>query len=150
MTKFGRKANVWRNIGHFGPILGAIFWGPKVAKKAKFPFTAEHWSLPVDDAELVAVLEGAEELRHDGAGLALREGDDPGEEVEELAVGAELEDEEDDGVAHEDVVQLYYVPVAVHVLQDVGLAQELECRVQGDLPHISPNHILSKYTRDRL
>ena len=100
-----------------------------MAKKAKFPFTAEQWSLPVDDAELVAVLEGAEELRHDGARLALREGDDPGEEVEEFAVGAELEDEEDDGVAHEDVVQLYYVPVPVHVLQDVGLAQELECHV---------------------
>merc|ERR1719264_274596 len=71
------------------------------------------------------MFEGAEELRHDGAGLALREGHDPREEVEELPVGAELEDEEDDGLAHEDVVQLYDVPVAVDVLQDVGLAKEL-------------------------
>ena len=79
----------------------------------------------MDDPELVAMLERAEELRHDGARLALREGDDPGEEVEEFPVGAELEDEEDDGVAHEDVVQTDYVLVAVHVTKDVRLAQEL-------------------------
>ena len=98
----------------------------------------------MDDAEIVAMFEGAEELRHDGAGLALREGHDPREEVEELPVGAELEDEEDDGLAHEDVVQLYDVPVAVDVLQDVGLAKELRCHVRGDLLHTSLSHIKYK------
>ena len=81
--------------------------------------------VPVDDAEVVAVLEGAEQLRHDGAGLALGEGHDAGEEVEELPVGAQLEDEEDDGAAHEDVVQPDDVGVPVDVLQDVRLAQQL-------------------------
>ena len=79
----------------------------------------------MDDAELVAVLERAEELRHDGARLGLGQRDDAGQEVEELPVGAQLEDEEDDGAAHEDVVQPDDVGVPVDVLQDVRLAQQL-------------------------
>ena len=79
----------------------------------------------VDDAEVVAVLQCAEQLRHDGPGLALGERHDAGEKVEELPVRAELEDEEDYGVTDENVVQPYYVLVAIHVLQDHCLAKEL-------------------------